>query len=219
MSIRDFSDKMYFMKTEKLNLRERIKQTLKEQNEDKHYCNFQSQKALIELYNFDLFKNASCILTFVSYGTEIKTAQLLEIVFDENKLLCLPRTENNKMEFYYINSDEDFFEQTEVGQYGITVPKSNQEKFDINNIPDKTLIIVPGLAFDEQGNRLGKGKGYYDKFLAELFSTSEKEKILGVVGYCYDFQIIDKVITEQNDFPVDYIISNKRIVKISKGNK
>ena len=148
-----------------------------------------------------------------------KTTLIESIVFDENKLLCLPRTENNKMEFYYINSDEDFFEQTEVGQYGITVPKSNQEKFDINNIPDKTLIIVPGLAFDEQGNRLGKGKGYYDKFLAELFSTSEKEKILGVVGYCYDFQIIDKVITEQNDFPVDYIISDKRIVKISKGNK
>lgn len=207
------------MKTEKLNLRERIKQTLKEQNEDKHYCNFQSQKALIELYNFDLFKKASCVLSFVSYGTEIKTNQLLDIILNENKMLCLPRTENEKMEFYYINSDEDFSEQTELGEYGITVPKSNQDKLDINSIPDKTLIIIPGLAFDEQGNRLGKGKGYYDKFLAELFSTSEKEKILGIVGYCYDFQIIDKVITEPNDIPVDYIISDKRIVKSKVNNK
>ena len=207
------------MKTEKLNLRERIKQTLKEQNEDKHYCNFQSQKALIELYNFDLFKKASCVLSFVSYGTEIKTNQLLDIILNENKMLCLPRTENEKMEFYYINSDEDFSEQTEIGEYGITVPKSNQDKLDINSIPDKTLIIIPGLAFDERGNRLGKGKGYYDKFLAELLSTSEKKKILGIVGYCYDFQIIDKVITEPNDIPVDYIISDKRIVKISKDDK
>lgn len=207
------------MKTEKLNLRERIKQTLKEQNEDKHYCNFQSQKALIELYNFDLFKKASCVLSFVSYGTEIKTNQLLDIILNENKMLCLPRTENEKMEFYYINSDEDFSEQTEIGEYGITVPKSNQDKLDINSIPDKTLIIIPGLAFDEQGNRLGKGKGYYDKFLAELLSTSEKEKILGIVGYCYDFQIIDKVITEPNDIPVDYIISDKRIVKSKVNNK
>lgn len=207
------------MKTEKLNLRERIKQTLKEQNEDKHYCNFQSQKALIELYNFDLFKEASCVLSFVSYGTEIKTNQLLDIILNENKMLCLPRTENEKMEFYYINSDEDFSEQTEIGEYGITVPKSNQDKLDINSIPDKTLIIIPGLAFDERGNRLGKGKGYYDKFLAELLSTSEKEKILGVVGYCYDFQIIDKVITEPNDIPVDYIISDKRIVKSKVNNK
>jgi len=207
------------MKTEKLNLRERIKQTLKEQNEDKHYCNFQSQKALIELYNFDLFKKASCVLSFVSYGTEIKTNQLLDIILNENKMLCLPRTENEKMEFYYINSDEDFSEQTEIGEYGITVPKSNQDKLDLNSIPDKTLIIIPGLAFDERGNRLGKGKGYYDKFLAELLSTSEKEKILGIVGYCYDFQIIDKVITEPNDIPVDYIISDKRIVKISKDDK
>lgn len=207
------------MKTEKLNLRERIKQTLKEQNEDKHYCNFQSQKALIELYNFDLFKKASCVLSFVSYGTEIKTNQLLDIILNENKMLCLPRTENEKMEFYYINSDEDFSEQTEIGEYGITVPKFNQDKLDLNSIPDKTLIIIPGLAFDERGNRLGKGKGYYDKFLAELLSTSEKEKILGIVGYCYDFQIIDKVITEPNDIPVDYIISDKRIVKISKDDK
>ncbi|MBQ4553507.1 MAG: 5-formyltetrahydrofolate cyclo-ligase [Spirochaetaceae bacterium] len=207
------------MKTEKLNLRERIKQTLREQNEDKHYCNFQSQKALIELYNFDLFKKASCVLTFVSYGTEIKTNQLLDIILNENKMLCLPRTENEKMEFYYINSDEDFSEQTEIGEYGITVPKSNQDKLDLNSIPDKTLIIIPGLAFDERGNRLGKGKGYYDKFLAELLSTSEKEKILGIVGYCYDFQIIDKVITEPNDIPVDYIISDKRIVKSKVNNK
>lgn len=207
------------MKTEKLNLRERIKQTLKEQNEDKHYCNFQSQKALIELYNFDLFKEASCVLSFVSYGTEIKTNQLLDIILNENKMLCLPRTENEKMEFYYINSDEDFSEQTEIGEYGITVPKSNQDKLDLNSIPDKTLIIIPGLAFDERGNRLGKGKGYYDKFLAELLSTSEKEKILGIVGYCYDFQIIDKVITEPNDIPVDYIISDKRIVKSKVNNK
>lgn len=207
------------MKTEKLNLRERIKQTLKEQNEDKHYCNFQSQKTLIELYNFDLFKKASCVLSFVSYGTEIKTNQLLDIILNENKMLCLPRTENEKMEFYYINSDEDFSEQTEIGEYGITVPKSNQDKLDLNSIPDKTLIIIPGLAFDERGNRLGKGKGYYDKFLAELLSTSEKEKILGIVGYCYDFQIIDKVITEPNDIPVDYIISDKRIVKSKVNNK
>lgn len=207
------------MKTEKLNLRERIKQTLREQNEDKHYCNFQSQKALIELYNFDLFKKASCVLSFVSYGTEIKTNQLLDIILNENKMLCLPRTENEKMEFYYINSDEDFSEQTEIGEYGITVPKSNQDKLDINSIPDKTLIIIPGLAFDERGNRLGKGKGYYDKFLAELLSTSEKGKILGIVGYCYDFQIIDKVITEPNDIPVDYIISDKRIVKSKVNNK
>ena len=130
------------MKTEKLNLRERIKQTLKEQNEDKHYCNFQSQKALIELYNFDLFKKASCVLSFVSYGTEIKTNQLLDIILNENKMLCLPRTENEKMEFYYINSDEDFSEQTEIGEYGITVPKSNQDKLDINSIPEPFISAI-----------------------------------------------------------------------------
>ena len=73
------------MKSEKLDLRKNIKQTLKEQNQDKKNCNLLSKKALIKLYNFDLFKKAECVLAFVSYGNEIKTGQLLDVIFNEKK--------------------------------------------------------------------------------------------------------------------------------------
>ena len=202
------------MKTEKLNLRERIKQALKDQNQDKHYCNFQSQKALIKLYNFDLFKKASCVLAFFSYGNEIKTGQLLDVIFNEKKKLCIPRTENNEMDFYFLNQEKTISEQTELGEYGVTVPLSTLEKFDYENIPENTMILVPGLAFDRKGNRLGKGKGYYDRFLEKLLLSPTKENILGFVGYCYDFQIIEKVITEKNDIPVNYVISDQNILEI-----
>ena len=202
------------MKSEKLDLRKNIKQTLKEQNQDKKNCNLLSKKALIKLYNFDLFKKAECVLAFVSYGNEIKTGQLLDVIFNEKKKLCIPRTENNEMDFYFLNQEKTISEQTELGEYGVTVPLSTLEKFDFDAIPENTMILVPGLAFDRNGNRLGKGKGYYDRFLEKLLSSPTKENILGFVGYCYDFQIIEKVITEENDIPVNYVISDQNILEI-----
>ena len=202
------------MKSEKLDLRKNIKQTLKEQNQDKKNCNLLSKKALIKLYNFDLFKKAECVLAFVSYGHEIKTGQLLDVIFNEIIKLCIPRTENNEMDFYFLKQEKTISEQTELGEYGVTVPLSTLEKFDFDAIPENTMILVPGLAFDRNGNRLGKGKGYYDRFLEKILSSPTKENILGFVGYCYDFQIIEKVITEENDIPVNYVVSDQNILEI-----
>jgi 5-formyltetrahydrofolate cyclo-ligase len=205
------------MKTEKNKLRERIKQVLAEQNEDRHYCNFQSSKAVIKMYNFELFKEASCVLAFVSCGTEIKTNQLLEVIHKENKKLYLPRTENGNLDFYSISPCDENVEIKDVledGEYGISVPKKCEEKLDVNNLPEKTLIIVPGLGFDENGNRLGRGKGYYDRFLEKILLSDSKNNLLGIVGYCYDFQIVKNVITEETDVPVDFIISDIRVVNV-----
>lgn len=202
------------MKSEKLDLRKNIKQILKEQNQDKKNCNLLSKKALIKLYNFDLFKKAECVLAFVSYGNEIKTGQLLDVIFNEKKKLCIPRTENNEMDFYFLKQEKTISEQTELGEYGVTVPLSTLEKFDFDAIPENTMILVPGLAFDRNGNRLGKGKGYYDRFLEKILSSPTKENILGFVGYCYDFQIIEKVVTEENDIPVNYVVSDQNILEI-----
>ena len=147
-------------------------------------------------------------------------------------VLCIQATLNSKIDlsnvlqykkiretyltdFYFLNQEKMISEQTELGEYGVTVPLSTLEKFDFNAIPENTMVLVPGLAFDKKGNRLGKGKGYYDKFLQKLLSSPTKENILGFVGYCYDFQIIEKVITEENDIPVNYVVSDQNILEIS----
>ena len=106
--------------------------------------------------------------------------------------------------------------EIEVGEYGIYVPKKNLEKLDIKNLPEDTLIIMPGLAFDKKGNRLGKGKGFYDRFLEKVFEKSSREKIIGLVGFCYDFQIVDSVFTEEKDIPVDFVISDEKIIQVEK---
>ena len=63
------------------------------------------------------------------------------------------------------------------------------------------VIIVPGVAFDNQGNRLGRGKGYYDRFLKKIPATKK-------IGICFDFQMIEQIPTEKNDIPMDDIITN-----------
>ena len=207
------------MKMEKNNLRKQIKERLKIQNQNEFECKTKSEKALKNIIKTDFFEKAKTILAFVSCGTEISTFELLNRIFNKGKILYIPRTENGEMEFYKLDFQdfkENFYNQIEVGEYGIYVPKKNLEKLDIKNLPENTLIIMPGLAFDKKGNRLGKGKGFYDRFLEKVFEKSSREKIIGLVGFCYDFQIVDSVFTEEKDIPVDFVISDEKIIQVEK---
>jgi len=88
------------------------------------------------------------------------------------------------------------------GAYGILEPKTVR-KADENNID---VILVPGLAFDRNGGRMGFGKGYYDR----LLESSKAVKI----GLCYDFQILEKIPTESHDVPMNFVITEKEILEI-----
>lgn len=90
----------------------------------------------------------------------------------------------------------------EKGAYGILEPKTVR-KADENNID---VILVPGLAFDRNGGRMGFGKGYYDR----LLESSKAVKI----GLCYDFQILEKIPTESHDVPMNFVITEKEILEI-----
>lgn len=70
------------------------------------------------------------------------------------------------------------------------------------------VIFVPGLAFDRRGNRLGYGKGYYDRFLNEQKNALK-------IGLCFDFQLLDEIHAEAHDVPVDWIISEKELLKVN----
>ena len=205
---------MEAMIIEKDKLRKQIKEKLKIQNQNEIDCKIKSKKALENIKKTDVFKRSKSVLAFVSCGTEIFTQELLNTIFNDDKILYIPRTENDEMEFYKLDSRENFSHQIEVGEYGIQVPKKTLEKLDINNLPEDTLIVLPGLAFDEKGNRLGKGKGFYDRFLEKVFEKTPREKLIALVGFCYDFQIVESVFTEKNDIPVDFVISDERVIQV-----
>ena len=204
------------MENEKKLLRKKIRQKLVEENQNQKEVEKKSLYAQENLLNLEKLKASNNILLFVSYGNEIKTETLLEELLKSGKKVFLPRTEKDDMDFFQISNTESIENQTEIGDFGIVVPKKNLKMLSPKEIGKDFLILIPGLAFDKKGNRLGKGKGFYDKYLENVLQCKSKDNYPMLVGFCYDFQIVDEVPTEKSDIPVDYVVSETRIIKVVK---
>ncbi|AAK79064.1 5-formyltetrahydrofolate cyclo-ligase [Clostridium acetobutylicum] len=140
------------------------------------------------------YKSANNIFVFVSYKSEVDTHNIIRTAIADGKKVFVPKviSKEKGMEAAEIRG---FFD-LEKSAYGILEPKSS------NYIEPESieLLLVPGLAFDESGGRIGYGGGFYDRYMSLLDKSAVK------VGICYDFQVIDKVIMNINDVPVDKII-------------
>ncbi|KAA0257007.1 5-formyltetrahydrofolate cyclo-ligase [Deferribacter autotrophicus] len=134
-------------------------------------------------------------LLYYSFNNEVRTIELISHLRKEKKKIYLPILHDDE---FYVGEFTDFSEMNE-NVYGIFEPteKLNVCEFDV--------VVVPGLAFDEECYRLGFGKGYYDRFL-----KSVKRKIC--VGFAYDFQVVKKLPVDNHDEKLDLIITEKRIL-------
>ena len=142
------------------------------------------------LLGVERVKQAKTICTFISAFKEPDTVEIIKELWEQDKKIVVPITdiESGTLSLSYIN--------------GILEPKTVR-KADENNID---VILVPGLAFDRNGGRMGFGKGYYDR----LLESSKAVKI----GLCYDFQILEKIPTESHDVPMNFVITEKEILEI-----
>jgi 5-formyltetrahydrofolate cyclo-ligase len=157
-----------------------------------------SDKIYHRLKEFISFEKYNAIYTYVAFNEEVQTNAIIEYAFHNNIKLAVPKIENKQMDFYYIRKKEDL----KVGFYGILEPNTNQIAKD-NHI----LMIMPGLAFDKECNRIGYGAGYYDTYLlANHHITIDK------VALTYDFQLIDQLEVEPYDIKVDYIITPTKVI-------
>jgi 5-formyltetrahydrofolate cyclo-ligase len=145
------------------------------------------------------FKKARCVIAYVSLPDEVDTHKLIDESIRMGKMVGVPVVEKGKKRLI-ISQISDRMKQLEVGPYGLNQPK----KAEIRPIPYRQmeLILVPGLAFDESGNRLGRGKGYYDRFLRRL------PKHALTIGLCFDCQITESVPAVSHDIPVRKLITN-----------
>lgn len=140
-------------------------------------------------------KSAKTILLYYSLPDEVFTHEFINRI-SKHKIVLLPVvTGNNTLELRRYISKEDL----KLGAYGIWEPIG--ELFTAYNTID--LAIIPGVAFDKKGNRLGRGKGYYDRFLPNLKAYK--------VGICFPFQYIQNatIPTEDSDIPMDQVITTK----------
>jgi len=125
---------------------------------------------------------------------------MLDEAVKNGKKVVVPYIENEAKEIVP-SALKGTIEDLELGPYGILQPRkeTHPEEFPLEKID---LVIVPGVAFDEQNNRLGRGKGYYDRFLKRLPQGTT------TIGLCFDFQIINYLPQESHDFPVSEVITN-----------
>lgn len=158
-----------------------------------------------KLLSLDEYRQAQSVLCYVSMRSEADTHKLIEQMLRDGKTVAVPYCVNRcgKMDFYVIHA---LFELTE-GAFGVQEPDINFHKRleDFEN----SIIIVPGVAFSEQGQRLGYGGGYYDRFLASYRIYS--------IGICFEDMISNALPAERFDMPVDMVISEERVIYISGG--
>lgn len=143
------------------------------------------------------FHKASIIFAFMPMNDEVNIGSIITEAFLLNKKVAVPliTDTNGSMEFHWIDANT----QMKPGAFGIFEPPVNLVSLDL--IKSEALLLVPGLAFSSDGKRLGRGKGFYDRFI------SENENRFHKIGICFDFQIRDDLPVDENDMPVEKIFS------------
>ena len=148
--------------------------------------------------DIDIYQHSNVIALYKSMNSEVDTSNFL----NDDKIFLLPRIDDDNLVFLSINKDTKY----QKSKFGVLEPiiDNNIYKGKID------LIIVPGVAFDKDLNRLGYGKGYYDRFLAK--------KDIYKIGLGFDEQLVDTLITNQHDIKMDMIVTEKRLIKIQEKN-
>lgn len=157
-----------------------------------------------KLFQLEEFKAANFIFSFISFEDEIYTHNIIKESLAMNKRIGVPITVDKPRKLL-VSEIKDFNKELEIGYYNILAPKKEFERIVAPSVID--LVLVPGLAFDKEGYRTGYGGGYYDRF----FAISNKNMVK--VGLCFDLQIVTEVPKDPYDIPVDYIITEDRIIR------
>ena len=139
----------------------------------------------------DAYRNAKTVYGYMPYNQEVRTVPILERAILDGKRVAVPKVYGDTMRFIYL----DDLTQVEKSDMGIPEPIADEPVAD-----DKTaLVLMPGLAFDEAGHRIGYGGGFYDKFLSA-------EPTHPTLALCYEFQMQEHLETEEFDIPVDCVL-------------
>jgi len=155
------------------------------------------------LFEFANFLEAKIVLLYINKKSEVASRNIIKRCLDYNKIVILPAfdTKAYKMKLMKVDAlDNDLI----TGPRGILEPDINRCKIVPVDCVD--LAIIPGVAFDEKGGRIGTGEGYYDRFIPKLSITTRK------VAIALECQIIQQVPVESHDNHVDIIITEERVI-------
>ena len=148
-----------------------------------------------------LFRDARCLALYSAIHNEVSTDEIVEHALDNDKSLVFPRVIGEELEFVVIESPSELV----PGAFGVKEPKGCS-LVPVENID---LVVVPGVAFDKRGHRLGYGRGYYDRALTKCQSRCVK------VGFAYDFQLVEKLPATDYDETLSVLITESQTLNFS----
>lgn len=174
---------------DKISLRKRIQQLKKRLSEEQ--CEQESYHVFTQLENLDVYKKAKHILCYWSLPDEIETHAFINNNY-KDKNIYLPKVVGSELSIHSYQG----IESMAIGAYGIMEPNTNE----FIQLEKLELIIVPGIAFTKTGKRMGRGRGYYDRFLPKVPAAIK-------VGIAYRCQITEEITTETHDVNMDVVLT------------
>ena len=158
------------------------------------------EKSLLASENFlesEIYKNCRVVMLYMSLGNETDTTKIIKKAYEDGKKVVFPVTdkESGVITPYYADETAVF----EKGAFNINEPQNGTKA----KLCDIDVILVPGIAFDLKGARIGFGKGCYDRLLKNTDAVK--------VGFCYDFQVCDSIPAEEHDVTMDFLVTESGV--------
>ncbi|MFA5514043.1 MAG: 5-formyltetrahydrofolate cyclo-ligase [Sphaerochaetaceae bacterium] len=190
------------LKQKKTEFRDRVR----ELNSEFDYLAYLTYSKVIvdKIGSLKEFKEAKTLLLFSSLMDEPHLKDLIYLALEMGKKVALPYTlKGGKLKFLQI--DNEWEKNSTINGWGITEPNENIYKPIELNKKENSLIVVPAMAYSKKRERLGRGKGFYDRFLA-------KNRFLFSVGICFDHQLFDSLPTGMLDTNVNMVVTPSTII-------
>lgn len=192
-------------------LRKRAKDELKKYFADKA-LSLQCAKTVADYFlKSKEYAEAKVIFAYMAMNDEVDLSFVINKALQDKKKVALPRMAENSgnMDFYFVDSLEDSF--SDDNRYGILEPSGNSKKVEPEKIPEKSVFLIPGLAFNLEGSRLGRGKGFYDRYLSRI---PFKNHIF--CGVCTVNVVTKAVPVEENDFRMNYLLTEYGFISLNR---
>lgn len=185
-------------------MKNKVRETLKQRREAILAREEKSREICRLFLSSSLYQNAETIMVYKEIKSEVQTGNLIETMLQDKKRVFLPVTVGDFIEICEILPQDRFVK----GNFNVPEP-AVRRPFPLKGLD---VIIVPALAYDRRFYRMGYGKGYYDRFLAQ------KEKKTMTVGFCYDSLLADELPTDVFDRKVDAVITEKGVLYEKQSN-
>ncbi len=145
------------------------------------------------------FHRVQTVALYAPVRNEVATDRLFSALSRRGARIAYPRVIGDDLTFHQVLHSQELV----PGAFGVAEPSSECLRVVDEEID---LVVVPGVAFDRRGHRLGYGKGYYDRFLAARHDAGGR-----LVGFCYDFQLVESLPVEKHDVPMDLLITDRQL--------